>query len=62
MSPQPQFYGKGVLDCTSECSGTEDQLKDFLKFVREGFKKKIVEVSTKRGGGFGSADFPLRKI
>ena len=29
--------------------------------LREGFKKKIVEFSTKRGGGFGSADFPLRK-
>ena len=28
--------------------------------LREGFKKKIVEFSTKRGG-FGSADFPLRK-
>ena len=24
-------------------------------------KKKIVEFSTKRVGGFGSADFPLRK-
>ena len=29
--------------------------------IREGFKKKkLVEFSTKRGG-FGSADFPLRK-
>ena len=27
--------------------------------VREGFKKKFVEFSTKRGG-VGSADFPLR--
>ena len=30
--------------------------------LRESFKKKLVEFSTKRGGGFGSADFPLRKI
>ena len=32
-----------------------------IKLVREGFKKKIVEFSTKREGGFGPADFPLRK-
>ena len=33
-------------------------------YIREGFKKgkKIVEFSTKRGGEFGSVDFPLRKI
>ena len=29
--------------------------------LREGFKKKLVEFSTKRGGEFGSADFPIRK-
>ena len=31
------------------------------KIDREGFKKKLVEFSTKRGeGGFGSDDFPLK--
>ena len=35
ISPQPQCYGEGVIDCTSECSGTEDELKIFLKFIKD---------------------------
>ena len=35
----------------------------FERIVSKGrFKKKLVEFSTRRGGGFGLADFPLRKI
>ena len=33
----------------------------WIRLVREGLKKKLVEFPTKRGGGFGLADFPLRK-
>ena len=41
----------------------EKDKSKILQILREGLKKKrkLVEFSTKRGGGFGSADFPLRK-
>lgn len=49
---KPQCSGLGVIDCTSDCSGSEDEFKLFMKVMEDpDFAKKYPELYKAKMGG-----------
>ena len=54
---RPMCSGLGVIDCTPECAGTEDEFKLFMKVMEDpDFSKKYPELAKAKMGGNGGGE------